>query len=102
MNGANEILKRTAAMSRRRPGPQPPVPSHNQLLLELYKAALTGVMTQFETGLPYHKPYNIEGVAELARARTLTRRAWNSAIFAVALFEEDANLTTFGDEMEIQ
>ena len=81
--------------------PSHPYPAIISLLLELYKAALTGVMSQFETGLPYHKPFNTEGVAELERARKLTRRAWNSAIFAAALFEESATCDTFDEEMGV-
>jgi hypothetical protein len=80
---------------RRRPGPQPAAPTHEQLFREAYMAALGGCCTQFEVGLPYHKPQNAEGTQELQRARQLCLRAWNVAAYTVGLFGQEAEIEAF-------
>ena len=93
------ITKRTPTL-RRKPGPQPPPPSRDQVFLTLYAAALTGLSTQFEVGLPGHKPFNTEGCAEIARCRQLATRAWNLSCFATALFVEDSQVRAFNELVE--
>jgi len=58
-------------------------------------SALCGLTSQFEVGLPYHKPQNAVGTQELARARQLCLRAWNVAAFTVALFGQEEEITQF-------
>ena len=89
------------AYARRKPGPQPPTPSRDQVFLTLYAAALTGLSAQFEMGgQPGHKPFHTEGAAELARAQVIARRAWNLARFATSLFEEDSQVRAFNELVE--
>ncbi len=57
---------------RRKPGPQPAAPTHEELFREVYMAALGGLCSQFEVGLPYHKPQN-------AKARPSLSAPGNSA-----------------------
>ena len=52
-------------------------------------AALGGFCSQFEVGLPCHKPQNATGTGELVRARQLCLRAWNIAAYTVGLFSQE-------------
>jgi hypothetical protein len=85
---------------RRRPGPQPPPPTHDEVFLRLYQSALQGVASQFEIpAQPGHKPFNMEGEGELIRSRALARRAWNLARFASSMWEQDRTVTSFNEEV---
>ena len=89
-NGVPSLCK-----PRRKPGPQPSAPSQEQLFREAYMAALGGLCSQFEVGLPYHKPQNAQGTAELTRARQLCLRAWNIAAYTVGLFSQEREIAEF-------
>jgi hypothetical protein len=80
---------------RRRPGPQPPPPTQEQLFREAYMHALCGLTSQFEVGLPYHKPQNAAGAQELVRARQLCLRAWNIAAYTVGMFGQEEEIAQF-------
>jgi hypothetical protein len=90
----------SSLQQRRRPGPQPPGPTHEQLFREAFMHALTGCCSQFEVA-PFmnRKPNFSEGDAELERARVLTRRSWNVATYACQLFEQSSRITKFNEEV---
>ena len=97
---SDPLCKRTAQL-RRRPGPQPAAPTRAELFREAFMAALTGLCAQYEQRmLPNGKPCFSEGQSELHRAKQICRRAWNTACYAVAMFEETAT-TTADEEAEI-
>jgi hypothetical protein len=84
------LFKRPVSL-RRKPGPQPPAPSRDELFREAYMAALQGCCAQYEApGLPGHKPLFTGGDTELMRARQIVRRAWNCAAFTCQAFEISA------------
>jgi hypothetical protein len=86
---------------RRRPGPQPSGPTHEELFREAFMHALQGCCSQFESpALSGHKPHHSSGDSELERARQLTRRAWNTAAYACQLFEERNTVSAFEEEVE--
>jgi hypothetical protein len=86
---STSIVKRAVTL-RKRPGPQPPAPSRDELFCQLYIAALEGLCSQFEVKtFQGHKPLYADGDSELTRARQLARRAWNVARYATNMFEED-------------
>ncbi len=92
---STSIVKRAVTL-RKRPGPQPPAPSRDELFCQLYAAALGGLCTQFEvTTFQGHKPLYGDGDGELTRARQLARRAWNVARYATSMFED---LPGYSDE----
>ena len=80
---------------RRKPGPQPAPATQEELFREAYMTALGGLCSQFEIGLPCHKPQNATGAAELVRARQLCLRAWNIAAYTVGLFSQEAEIAEF-------
>ena len=75
--------------------------SHDERFWELYKVAFQGLHAQFE------RPAVLEGSAifdggmqELERSKHFARRAWNSAIYACAMFEDDeATIKKFNEVM---
>jgi hypothetical protein len=70
------------------------------VFLELYKAAIAGLSSQFEVpAQPGHKPFNMEGEAELVRAKKLATRAWNLTCYATSMWEENQTITSFNEEV---
>ena len=69
-------------VQRRRPGPQPPPPTHEELFREAFMHALQGCCSQFETTTHFVNR------KELGRARQLVRRAWNVAVYSTNMFED--------------
>jgi hypothetical protein len=84
---------------RRKPGPQPAAPTQEELFREAYMTALGGLCSQFEVGLPCHKPQNATGTAELVRSRQLCLRAWNIAAYTVGLFSQEREIAEFNSHI---
>jgi hypothetical protein len=86
---------------RRRPGPQPPEPTHEQLFREAFMHALAGCCSQFET-TPFvnRKAHFCEGDDELNRARQLVRRAWNVAVYSTGMFEQEREVDQFNADVK--
>ena len=73
--------------------------ARRNLFREAFMTALGGFCSQFEVGLPYHKPQNATGTAELVRSRQICLRAWNVAAFTVGLFSQDAEIEEFNSNI---
>ena len=91
MKSEIETIEPTAPSKPRKRKPEPELPmSHDERFWRLYLAAFQGLHVQFELhnkgGFKYHFS---EGMEELERSSHLARRAWNSARYACAMFEDD-------------
>ena len=74
---------------KRKSGPEPPSLSHEERFYDLFKLAWLGLHTQFERKDGYGGVLFAGGKAELERSQDIARRAWNSAIYGCAMFEND-------------
>ena len=64
--------------------------SHEQRFWELYKAAFQGLHAQFERPWGEFDAALFDGGAEeLQRSKAIARRAWSSAVYATAMFEDN-------------
>ena len=88
-NGSPIIFKKSASL-RRRPGPQPALPSHDELFRQLYVARSRDVARNSNRRMfPNGKPYFSEGDGELRRSKALALRAWNVAAYSVPTFRDE-------------
>ena len=78
----------TPKPKKRKPAPQSQL-SHDERFWALYKAAFLGLHAQFERPDEFANARFEDGAAELKRSKDIARRAWNSAIYGCAMFEDD-------------
>jgi hypothetical protein len=79
-----------AKPKKRKTSHEPRHLDHDERFYDLFKCALHGLCGQFEDPSSDDiYPRYVEGKAELERCQDLCRRAWNVAVYATAMFEDD-------------
>jgi hypothetical protein len=90
------------ALSSQKPKTNPPEVSlsREERFWQLYLAAFQGLHAQFELQMSDGTCYYNGGKAALERSKHLALIAWNSARYALQLFDEEETIQTFNSKVD--